>query len=285
MPMPTTLTLKKISDKTFTYDSRTVVPSQFYANFSGKKVYHVNEKIKQLHDKFKLFEGKDYFRLSPDMIECLDDKELQQFIDKRHGAYLLTRKAVNIIASSFQDENSKALTETVAAKLADIDEALDLNDPYVRDVMERLRLHMEQQRVRKDIDNISEKLDHVKKKCDRVSEDVDRVGEDLSDNLVKIDEEFTEVRNKIRSADKRLKAMNGDDGYMTVRAYCNLYGYTIPEDQAKSFGIKLSKYCRQKGISIGKILDAKYGKINSYPRKFLSMIFKFGEIREDDMLD
>ena len=60
---------------------------------------------------------------------------------------------------------------------------------------------------------------------------------------------------------------------LTVIAYANMKGIR-PEDYNSSVvGRKATKLCKERNILIGKVVDSRYGLINTYPEEILDEIF------------
>ena len=60
---------------------------------------------------------------------------------------------------------------------------------------------------------------------------------------------------------------------LTVIAYANMKGIR-PEDYNSSVvGRKATKLCKEKNVLIGKVVDSRYGLINTYPEEILDEIF------------
>lgn len=60
---------------------------------------------------------------------------------------------------------------------------------------------------------------------------------------------------------------------LTVIAYANMKGIR-PEDYNSSVvGRKATKLCKERNILVGKVVDSRYGLINTYPEEILDEIF------------
>lgn len=60
---------------------------------------------------------------------------------------------------------------------------------------------------------------------------------------------------------------------LTVIAYANMKGIR-PEDYNSSVvGRKATKLCKERNVLIGKVVDSRYGLINTYPEEILDEIF------------
>ena len=62
--------------------------------------------------------------------------------------------------------------------------------------------------------------------------------------------------------------------YFTVIGYANFRGINANEYNSSVIGRKASKICKDCGLAIGKVIDSKYGTINTYPLDVLDEIFE-----------
>ena len=61
--------------------------------------------------------------------------------------------------------------------------------------------------------------------------------------------------------------------YFTVIRYANFRGINANTYNSSVIGRKASKICKDCGLAIGKVIDSKYGTINTYPLDVLDEIF------------
>lgn len=61
--------------------------------------------------------------------------------------------------------------------------------------------------------------------------------------------------------------------YFTVIGYANFRGINANTYNSSVIGRKASKICKDCGLAIGKVIDSKYGTINTYPLDVLDQIF------------
>ena len=61
--------------------------------------------------------------------------------------------------------------------------------------------------------------------------------------------------------------------YFTVIGYANFRGINANTYNSNVIGRKASKICKDCGLAIGKVIDSKYGTINTYPLDVLDEIF------------
>ena len=60
---------------------------------------------------------------------------------------------------------------------------------------------------------------------------------------------------------------------LTVIAYANMKGIRPDEYNSSVVGRKATKLCKERNILVGKVVDSRYGLINTYPEEILDEIF------------
>lgn len=60
---------------------------------------------------------------------------------------------------------------------------------------------------------------------------------------------------------------------LTVIAYANMKGIRPNEYNSSVVGRKATKLCKERNILVGKVVDSRYGLINTYPEEVLDEIF------------
>ena len=60
---------------------------------------------------------------------------------------------------------------------------------------------------------------------------------------------------------------------LTVIAYANMKGIRPNEYNSSVIGRKATKLCKERNILVGKVVDSRYGLINTYPEEVLDEIF------------
>jgi possible bacteriophage antirepressor len=60
---------------------------------------------------------------------------------------------------------------------------------------------------------------------------------------------------------------------LTVIAYANMKGIRADDYNSSVVGRKATKLCKERNILIGKVVDSRYGLINTYPEEILDEIF------------
>lgn len=60
---------------------------------------------------------------------------------------------------------------------------------------------------------------------------------------------------------------------LTVIAYANMKGIRFEDYNSSVVGRKATKLCKERNVLIGKVVDSRYGLINTYPEEILDEIF------------
>ncbi|WP_336019541.1 Rha family transcriptional regulator [Fusobacterium polymorphum] len=60
---------------------------------------------------------------------------------------------------------------------------------------------------------------------------------------------------------------------LTVIAYANMKGIRSEDYNSSVVGRKATKLCKERNVLIGKVVDSRYGLINTYPEEILDEIF------------
>ena len=60
---------------------------------------------------------------------------------------------------------------------------------------------------------------------------------------------------------------------LTVIAYANMKGIRPDEYNSSAIGRKATKLCKERNVLVGKVVDSRYGLINTYPEEILDEIF------------
>ena len=60
---------------------------------------------------------------------------------------------------------------------------------------------------------------------------------------------------------------------LTVIAYANMKGIRPNEYNSSAIGRKATKLCKERNVLVGKVVDSRYGLINTYPEEILDEIF------------
>ena len=78
-------------------------------------------------------------------------------------------------------------------------------------------------------------------------------------------------KNNARLENNLRRTITSD--YFTVIGYANFRGINADTYNSSVIGRKASKICKDCGLAIGKVIDSKYGTINTYPLDVLDEIF------------
>lgn len=88
---------------------------------------------------------------------------------------------------------------------------------------------------------------------------------DMENRLNTIEKNTARLENNLR------RTITSD--YFTVIGYANFRGINANTYNSSVIGRKASKLCKDCGLAIGKVIDSKYGTINTYPLDVLDEIF------------
>ena len=78
-------------------------------------------------------------------------------------------------------------------------------------------------------------------------------------------------KNNARLENNLRRTITSD--YFTVIGYANFRGINADTYNSSLIGRKASKLCKDCGLAIGKVIDSRYGTINTYPLDVLDEIF------------
>ena len=88
---------------------------------------------------------------------------------------------------------------------------------------------------------------------------------DMENRLNTLEKNNARLENNLR------RTITSD--YFTVIGYANFRGINADTYNSSVVGRKASKICKDCGLAIGKVIDGKYGTINTYPLDVLDEIF------------
>lgn len=88
---------------------------------------------------------------------------------------------------------------------------------------------------------------------------------DMENRLNTLEKNNARLENNLR------RTITSD--YFTVIGYANFRGINADKYNSSVIGRKASKICKDCGLAIGKVIDSKYGTINTYPLDVLNEIF------------
>ncbi|WAW15421.1 antA/AntB antirepressor family protein [Peptostreptococcus equinus] len=91
--------------------------------------------------------------------------------------------------------------------------------------------------------------------------------------MVEMDERITSTEDSVKRLEHNIRR-NVTNDHVTVIAYTNLNNINPKSYNSSVVGRKASKMCRDENLLIGKVVDSKYGYINTYPSNVLDRVFK-----------
>lgn len=90
--------------------------------------------------------------------------------------------------------------------------------------------------------------------------------------LVEMENRVTEVEKDVKRLENNQRRTVTSD-QLTVIAYANMKSIKPKHYNSSVMGRKATKICKAEGLMIGKVVDSKYGLINTYPESVLERIF------------
>jgi KilA-N domain. len=90
--------------------------------------------------------------------------------------------------------------------------------------------------------------------------------------MVEMDERVNAVEKSVAKVEHNIRR-TVTSNHLTVIAYANIKGIKYHEYNSSSVGKKATRICKEEGLQIGKVVDSKYGLINTYPEDVLDRIF------------
>lgn len=90
---------------------------------------------------------------------------------------------------------------------------------------------------------------------------------------------LVEMENRVSTVEKGIARLEHNQrrtitsNHLTVIAYANMKGIKPNQYHAPSVGKKATKLCREQGLTIGSVVDSRYGLINTYPVEILDQVF------------
>lgn len=90
---------------------------------------------------------------------------------------------------------------------------------------------------------------------------------------------MVDMENRLNTIEKNTARLENNlrrtitNEYFTVIGYANFRGINADTYNSSVIGRKASKICKDCGLAIGKVIDSKYGTINTYPLDVLDEIF------------
>ena len=90
--------------------------------------------------------------------------------------------------------------------------------------------------------------------------------------LVEMDSRVEAVEQGVRRLEHNCRRTITSN-QLTVIAYANMKGIRPDEYNSSAIGRKATKLCKERNVLVGKVVDSRYGLINTYPEEILDEIF------------
>lgn len=90
--------------------------------------------------------------------------------------------------------------------------------------------------------------------------------------MVEMEKRVTSVEKDIHRLEHNIRRSQASN-YLTVIAYANMKGIKAKTYNSSVMGKRATKLCNERQILIGKIVDGRYGHINTYPEEILDELF------------
>lgn len=90
--------------------------------------------------------------------------------------------------------------------------------------------------------------------------------------LVEMDSRVEAVEQGVRRLEHNCRRTITSN-QLTVIAYANMKGIRSDEYNSSVVGRKATKLCKERNVLVGKVVDSRYGLINTYPEEILDEIF------------
>lgn len=90
--------------------------------------------------------------------------------------------------------------------------------------------------------------------------------------MVEMESRVTEVEKDVKRLEHNQRRTITSN-HLTIIAYANMKGISPKHYNSSVMGRKATKICKAEGLLIGKIVDSKYGLVNTYPEDVLDRIF------------
>ena len=90
--------------------------------------------------------------------------------------------------------------------------------------------------------------------------------------LVEMDSRVEAVEQGVRRLEHNCRRTITSN-QLTVIAYANMKGIRPDEYNSSVVGRKATKLCKERNVLVGKVVDSRYGLINTYPEEILDEIF------------
>lgn len=96
--------------------------------------------------------------------------------------------------------------------------------------------------------------------------------------LVSIQDTVEAQQHLLNEHDERIASLEAhvqpELEYFTVMGYCHKYGKTVSLNEAQGIGQRASRLSKERGVSIGKTSDPRFGEVNTYHMTILNELVK-----------
>lgn len=89
----------------------------------------------------------------------------------------------------------------------------------------------------------------------------------------KEEEQDRQIADAKRIAQAALDVSESNYGMYSVLAFARLHNLPMPNAQASNHGKNLSNVCKERGLKTGRVRDARWGSVNTYPETLLREYF------------
>lgn len=90
--------------------------------------------------------------------------------------------------------------------------------------------------------------------------------------MVDMEKRVTVMEKDVKRLEHNQRRIQTQD-HFTIIAYANMKGIKAKSYNSSSMGKKATRICKARNLVIGKVVDSKYGLINTYPEEVLDEIF------------
>jgi hemoglobin-like flavoprotein len=202
--------------------------------------------------KDKLEEGKHYFHLTSQDVKSFDEFRRMGVSASPQGLVLLTERGYSLLVKSFSDEIAWEVQDHL------VDGYFDTKKP-----MTTAEFLVQQAQLILEHDNRIKRLEQRQSVADiHIAE----TRHEIALTKQRAEEAF-------EAASAALQHKYGNPDYSTVVGFCNRHSIKINQEEAKARGLHATHVSRDLGMTIIKVPDERYGKVNSYHVSALEKVF------------
>ena len=96
----------------------------------------------------------------------------------------------------------------------------------------------------------------------------------LADPIIQLRLAQMETEKKIEKVNQRLDQIETAEEYFTIMGYASLNGYHVDRIKASILGKNATALCNDNGYETSSIPDPRFGRVKTYPRTVLDIVFK-----------